>query len=228
MFCLGCSALVPDGAQFCPVCGAPVKPIADAPISTNFPPPPIQLTTLNQIVMSHSKVSVGGPGFQRGGGALPSNIRFEDPEGQYLGEAVLEWQVHAKYTLLDDQRAVVLVLDAVRAHGLTYDFLIHDAGGAVLASMELKPASWVCDHGVDSSRWGPHYGIAVGGRDSLVVAANPTRSLIQLIELGSGTILASGTTKWAFTTARTEININETSPVDRRIVLGAFLRMAYE
>ncbi|MFY9716715.1 MAG: hypothetical protein WAK40_02100 [Thermoplasmata archaeon] len=106
-------------------------------------------------------------------------------------------------------------------------FLIHDAGGTILASMVMQPASWGQAHGVKVSSWWRQYAATIGGRDAMLAVSNPTNSLAQLIELGSGTVLASCVTKHGFSTARTEIDIPESTPVDHRVALGAFLMLSY-
>jgi len=189
--------------------------------------------------MLHSKV-VSSFTFGSGGhsmvpptraGEWPA-FRFEDASGGFVGEATSEPTLPARYILLDEHRWPVLSLDSVGPGGPIlamrgHRFLIHDASAAVLAALEMQPGSWGRERGVTVSSWGRQYGVTIDGRDAMLLVANPTGSLFQLIELGSGTVLASGATKWAPTTSRTQIDIPEWSRADHRIALGAFLMLSY-
>lgn len=249
MFCAHCGKAVPDGAQFCPSCGtalvtgagAPPPPAPSSALAYQFAvsAPASRLTTLNQLIMLRSNIRSTLIGASWGPGGMPTTgrgewrtFRFEDPSGGFAGEAKSEPTYPAKYILVDESRSPVLVLDSVGAGGLMLGknkepFLIHDAGGAVLASLEMQPASWGRERGVTVSSWGRQYGVTVEGRDAMLVVSNPTNSLAQLIDLGRGTVLASAVTKHGFTTVRTQIDIPESTKVDHRIALGAFLMLSY-
>jgi hypothetical protein len=249
MFCAHCGKPVPNGAQFCPSCGArvgsgaspPALPTRSsaAPFQFTLSAPPTRLATLNQLVMLHSNLRSAVAWGREGPGKMPATgmrewrvFRFEDSSGQFVGEATSEPTYPARYTLLDENRLPFFILDSVGAGGMMLGknqdpFLVHDAGRAVLASLELRPASWGRERGVTTSSWGRQYGVSIGGRDVMLAASNPTNSLVQLIELGSGTVLASGVSKHGFSTATTQIDIPGRSTVDHRIALAAFLMLAY-
>ncbi len=249
MFCAHCGKPVPDEAQFCPSCGMHLDSCAGAPPPSTpgsapayqftVRAPPSRLATLNQLVMLHSNVRSAVSWGSEGPGKMPATrigewrtFRFEDPSGMFVGEATSEPTYPARYILVDESRSPILVLDSVGAGGVMLGkskdpFLIHDAGGAVVASLEMQPGSWGRERGVTVSSWGRQYGVTIDGRDAMLAASNPTNSLAQLFELGSGTVLASGVTKRGLSTSRTQIDIPGPTRLDHRIPLGAFLMLSY-
>lgn len=248
MFCSHCGKPIPDTAQFCPICGMQVgsSPGTPGPTPGGVPSyqftvhaPPSRLATLNPVVMLHSNVRSSLSFGSEGPSKMPATrfgewrtFRLEDSSGQFAGEATSEPTYPARYALTDENRSLVLVLDSVGAGGLMLGlnkdpFLIHDATGAVLASLQMEPRSWGREHGVTDGSWGRHYAVIIGGREAMLLASNTSYSLTQLIELGSGTVLASADTKHGFTTAKTQIDFSETTQVDHRIALGAFLMASY-
>ncbi len=221
-------------------------PGAPAPIPGSVPSyqfaisaPPSRLATINQLVMLHSNVRSALSFGSEGPSKMPTTgygewraFRFQDSSGQFVGEATSEPTYPARYTLMDENQSLVLVLDSVGAGGLMLGrnkdpYLIHEASGAVLAFLQMEPRSWGRERGVTDDSWGRHYGVTIGGREAMLLASNPSNSLAQLIEFGSGTVLASADTKHGFTTAKTQIDISERTKVDHRIALGAFLMLDY-
>lgn len=250
MFCAHCGKPVPDSAQFCPSCGAHMESgvgTPPSPVTISVPPyqvavnaPSSRLATLNRLVMLHSTaMSVWAKGAE-GPGKMPptkpgqwEHFRFEDTTGACIGEAASAPTYPASYALVDENRSTFLVLDSAGAGGITLGkskdpFLIHDAEGRLLASLVLQPSSWARERGVNVSAWGRQYGVTIEGRDVMLATSNPTNSLVQLLELGPGTVLASGVSKQGLsTTVRTEIDIQAWPGVDHRIAIGAFLVLAY-
>lgn len=217
MFCSRCGRPLPDVARFCPACGTEVKTGPGVPPLPGSPEAPSsRLLSLEHLSMSQDTQLKNTP------------FQFADSFGQVVGAARGEGTIpFINYTLFDDRQQAVLVLDAERIRGLTFDYRIHDAAGTVLATLEMKPPSWGRDRGVTVSTHGLEFGITINGRDAMLLALNATSTEFQLLELGSGAVLATAKGEWAMRLSRTEIDISRARPVDHRIVLGAFIVAGY-
>jgi hypothetical protein len=150
--------------------------------------------------------------------ALLEHFQFNDPSGKPVGETQGEGVFPVKYTLLDDRQRVVLVANAERVRGLEFDFVLRDATGAVIATMEPK-----------SSFMSRKYGVKVDGQEVLLLNCDSTGSRCQLEEVGSGRVLASSSRDWKFasSTSVTQIDVSEAAAVDHRIVIGTILLETY-
>jgi hypothetical protein len=206
MFCIRCGNPTAEGAPTCPRCGAPVGPgaISPVPLPSSDSGADSPLTTLPHLVMLWDKLS------------LLTNFQFVDSAGTPLGGTVGEIAFPLKYTLFDANQRLVLVLDAARVRGLLFQYLIHDATGAVLASLQVK-----------SSFLSRKYGITVNGIESMLLTTDAMGYHYQIEAAGSGTVLATGVRTMALRTSRTEIQISPTTDLDHRIVLGSMILACY-
>jgi len=145
--------------------------------------------------------------------AFETNFRFQDVEGNPLGETVRGQTLllpFTQFTLFDINHQPVLSLDPRRELGLHFDFLIHEPSGGVLAVLEQK-----------SSFLSQRFGITAGGVESWVLTTDATGLRFDIRSTRDGAIVASGQRKMAVATARSEIEIPAGGDVDHRIVLGA-------
>ena len=199
MFCSHCGTAIPDDARFCPKCGVGVGPgPTEGPLTTSSPAS--ALTTASQLVMVWDKL------------AMIRNYRFEDGAGNPLGTTQGQVAFPLKYTLLDSEGKVVLVLDGGREHGLQFAYWVHDANGAVLATFRVR-----------SSFMSRRYGITVGGTERYLLWTDATGYQYRVEELGTSRVLATGTRTMAVRWSRTQIEIGEGSELDHRIVLGSMI-----
>ena len=205
MFCSRCGRPVEPGAQFCPACGQAVAPPPSAPLlPETIPASPALLTTLPQLVMVYE------------GGLGRVNFGFEDPAGRFLGATQGEIAFPLKYTLFDENQRPVLILDGARAHGLLYDFLVHDPSGAILATIRQQ-----------SSFMSRKYGISVDGAERMLLTADAMGYHYQIVENGSGAILATGERTSGFRRSTVSIAFPPDRAWDHRIGIGAMILIYY-
>lgn len=145
-----------------------------------------------------------------------TNFRLQDPSGQPLGGTRGEVAFPVKYTLFDENQQPILSIDASRVRGLLYDFLIHDATGAILATLRQE-----------SSVMSRKYGLAVGGEELWLLTTDAMGYHYQIEEVNGGRVLATGDRKPALRTSTTEIVIADGEPLDHRIVIGAMILACY-
>ncbi len=212
MFCAACGTAVPDDAQFCPGCGAAMA------TGSGAPPAPVPSAAPLSRLLSETTVSISANKLDEF-----APFEFRDTLGGFLGEARSVGGLPPRFTLSDDRRQTILAVDAVRAQGLMFDWLVRDGEGKELAVLELKPGSWARERGVKTEALFQTFGITVGGRDAWVLSSSPTGSKLELFELGGGPSVASCVGKWGFRTWESRIDIAEGTRVDHRLVLGAFL-----
>jgi len=206
MFCPQCGTTAPPDAQFCPACGASLSsaPVPAAPLPSVAPTGPSRLTTADQLVLVFDKFST------------VTNFQLQDASGLTLGVTQGEFAFPLKYTLYDDRHRVVLSLDATRAHGLTYDYLIHDETGSVLASLRQL-----------SSFMSRKYAMTINGVASHLLSTDAPGYHYQVEETPGGAVIATGDRKPALRTSTTQISFTGRSPLDHRIVLGAMILACY-
>ena len=205
MFCTVCGHPVDPTAQFCTNCGTKV-PVStgDAPPAPALPPRSSDLTRLPHLVMVWDKFS------------LVMNFQFQDPYGRPLGGTQGELAFPVKYTLFDETGQAVLMVDAQRVRGLHFEFVIHDASGAALASLH-----------VESSVLSRRYGLSVGGQENWALTTDAMGYHYQVEEVASGRALATAERRPAVRTSTTEISIADGQPLDHRIILGAMILAGY-
>ncbi len=205
MFCVGCGRALDEGAQFCPACGAPVNAPSSAPLLAGAPPSASPaLLTVRQLTMVWDKLS------------MFTNYRFQDASGRTLGATQGEIAFPIRYTLLDEDQNVVLTIDATRAHGLRFDFLIHDSNGIVLGSIRQETS-------VLSRR----YGLTVGGKPDWLLTTDAMGYHYQIETVSGGIVVATGDRKPAIRTSTTAIQIAEGQSMDHRVILGAMILAEY-
>lgn len=205
MFCTRCGRTLDEGTQFCPACGAPVSGPGSTPLFGSAPVPPAPaLLTASQLTMVWDKLS------------MFTNYQFQDASGRTLGGTKGEIAFPVKYTLFDENQQVVLTIDATMAHGLRFDFLIHESSGNVLASIRQE-----------ASFMSRKYALTVGGRPDWLLTTDATGYHYQIEAASGGNIAATGDRKPALRTSTTEIRIADGQPLDHRIILGALILAEY-
>jgi hypothetical protein len=201
MFCSHCGAPLNPSGQSCSVCGASVILPLDAPVPQEATSTrPSGLTSESRLVMVYQG-SLGRVEFG-----------FQDPSGRPLGATRGEIVFPLKYTVLDEQQQVVLILDGERVRGLLYDFLVHEPNGGVLASFRQK-----------SSFMSRKYGVTVNGEERMTLTTDATGYHYQLVENGTEAVVVTGTRTSGLRKSFVEIAFADGSAGDHRIGIGAML-----
>jgi hypothetical protein len=205
MFCPRCGRPVDEGAAFCPSCGASVAPSGGpAPLASASESASSRLMAESHLVMVWDKLS------------LMTNFRFQDTSGAALGQTQGEVAFPIKYTLFDESGKIALVLDASRVRGLMYDYLVHDGGGAVLASLRQQ-----------SSLLSRKYSITVGERSDWVLTTDAAGYHYSIDSTAAGTVIATGDRRPAIRTSMTDIRITAGESMDHRIIVGSMILACY-
>ena len=205
MLCQNCGKPVGDGDRFCQNCGKTLQlENVDTAAVRASPAPDSPLTSLNHLLMLWDKF------------AFHLNYQFQDLSGMLLGETKGEMKFPLKYTLFDTNQQPVLIVDGVRTKGLLYSYLIHDAAGNILVSLNQK-----------NSFMSRKYGITKDGIEVMLLTTDSAGANYKIEDANRGTVLASGYRHMALKTSKTEIDISETENVDHRIVLGGMILACY-
>jgi hypothetical protein len=176
-------------------------PLPD-PVST--PVATSRLTALSQLVMVYQ------------GSLGRVNFGFEDPSGQSLGGTQGEIAFPLKYTLFDENQRPILIVDGTRVRGLLYDYLVHDPSGAVLATIRQQ-----------SSFMSRKYSVTIGGAERMLLTSDAVGFHYQIVENGSGAILATGERTSGIRRSTVEITFAPDHEWDHRIGIGAMILIYY-
>ncbi len=166
---------------------------------------PVPLTSVSHLVMLWDKLAMH-PGFQ-----------IQDPSGRPLGETsggILG--LSNELTVFDTDRRVVLGLTVAIEHRLPFGFLIHDATGAVLATLRPK-----------TSFGSQKFGISIDAAEAMLLIIKSSWLHYEIEDAGTGRVLATADRKMAVRISRTEIDISESQELDHRIVIGSMIMASY-
>lgn len=148
--------------------------------------------------------------------AMQVGFQIQDLSGSPLGETSGSLLgLSGPLTVFDTDRRVVLGLKAARVHGAQFGISIHDAAGTELATLLPKTS-------FTSQKWG----VSVGSAETLMLVIKNPGLHYQVEEAGTGKVLATGDRTMAVRISKTEIEISESTGVDRRILLGAMIAAA--
>jgi hypothetical protein len=203
MFCAKCGGALDSGAMVCSACVTAVGPAATSPALSSSSTPS-DIATFSHIVAVY------------GGHLGRVDFSLEDPSGRVLGVTQGEIAFPLKYTVLDSAQQPVLILDGVRVRGLSYDYLVHEPSGAVLASARQE-----------SSFMSREYGVRKGGTPQWTLTTVSLGYHYRLIDNATQGVLASGDRTSGLRRSFVDVTFSDRRHWGHRIGIGLMMLVYY-